>query len=117
MSYVITGGNRTERFIAESCLRWCIAKFPLNRVKIHLRFAPIVSAQGWCLEGELNREYNITISTKYHSISLMAKTIIHELVHVKQWTTGEWDISDDGEKEADEIAKDIGNMLWKADLI
>ena len=114
MSYEIIGGNKMERYIAEKCINWCVAKFPLNRVKIKLRFADIKSADGW-VEKLDNREFEITISKNYEAISLMTETIIHELVHVRQWITKKWD--DDGENEADEVSRDLSKMLWGANLI
>jgi len=114
VSYKISGGNKTERHIAERCLCWCVEKFPLKGVNIYLRFAPITSAHGWATKTD-RYNYEVTISTQYVFLSLMTETIIHELVHIKQWKTGEW--VGDGEDEADEKAREISNLLWKANLI
>jgi hypothetical protein len=114
VSYEIVGANKTERYISECCLKWCIAKFPLNRIKIKVRFANIKSAHGW-VEQEGKREFVITISKDYEYLSELTSTILHELIHVKQWVTKEYD--GDGEDEADEKAREISNLLWKANLI
>jgi hypothetical protein len=114
MMYKISGGNRVERALVDRCLEWCIVKFPLNGVHIDVRLVPITSAHGW-VEHEDGVEFTITISTKYPSLSLLTETILHELVHVRQWCSGEWE--GDGEEEADRVAREISIMLWNANLI
>ena len=42
-------------------------------------------------------------------------TIVHEMVHVKQWTTGKW--RGDGEREAYRLQYKLTDRLWKDDIL
>tara|TARA_Y100000034_G_scaffold114926_1_gene151513 strand:+ start:326 stop:529 length:204 start_codon:yes stop_codon:yes gene_type:complete len=67
------------------------------------------------VEQKEKREFVITISKDYEYLSELTSTILHELIHIKQWVTKEYD--GDGEEEADVQSRKIANMLWNASLI
>ena len=42
-------------------------------------------------------------------------TLVHELVHVKQWETNKW--TGDGEKEAEKLQYKLTDKLWKNGIL
>ena len=70
---------------------------------------------GYCEEtNHKNRLYNIAISND-QSIRNFVMTIIHEMIHVKQYVRNEW--VGDGEKEAWNTQERLTDELWRDDIL
>ena len=97
---------------------WCIKRLGLSRMrklKIHIKIRPCRDyCAGYCEEGNTDRSYVITIDNN-QSLRDFVMTIVHEMVHVKQWVRNEW--TGDGESEAWELQEKLTDELWKENII
>lgn len=102
-SVLISGGNKRERKIAEDVIVWCIGKLMprMKTLDIEVEFENLKKegAYGFCLEGDNNREFIITINRGMNLLDLVS-TICHEMVHVKQYARRE-------------LRSVNGNVMWK----
>ena len=110
----VTGGKPHERFLTRSVVGECYGHFRLSphlvEVRVSLDSYKAIGCSGSCLEGETEHSYDIQISTE-QTVRDFVATIVHEMVHVNQWETGEWD--EDGEDEADYYQYRLTDKLWK----
>ena len=114
----IVGGNNFESSIAKNTVAWCIKRLGLNRMRkldvyVNIRYCRNYCA-GYCEEGNADRSYIITIANN-QSLRDFVMTIVHEMVHVKQWVRNEW--TGDGESEAWELQEKLTDELWKENII
>lgn len=110
MNFVlVTGGTKKQRMLVEGIVNWCIKELmPRYRtLDIHVQLRDILmkeGAYGWCFQQD-NREFELDIHKKEGDFIKgkedMIKTIMHEMVHVWQYSSG--------------IAKQYANgkMMWK----
>lgn len=93
-----------HRYLAADIVRWC---YTTQRIDIDQKVKTIVLTVGTlenlgccgsCEEGDDPDTYHIAIARDQSHKDFMA-TLMHELVHMNQWVTGEWD--GDGEDEAE----------------
>ena len=64
--------------------------------------------------------YKIDLSDKLfrnegYDLAKIERTLIHEMVHVWQWETNDWD--DDGEAEAEHWQYKLTDKLWKEGIL
>ena len=87
----VIGGRKKERELAYEVVNWCIRKM-MPRIKtfqITLSFEKIdTGAYGYCMEDDSNREFTLTIN-KGLPIQELIGTIVHEMIHVKQYARKE----------------------------
>ena len=117
MAITVNGGYKyQQRFVlsvAQACIEWF---WPLSDkehsliINIEL-VKELEDCYGDCVDGDEDNCYNITIATSTRPIRDLAATIVHEMVHLKQYVTGEWE--DDGEKEASDLEYELTDKFWK----
>ena len=110
----VTGGTRQQKEIVIAVGEWFIKHFGLYNAECYFRLKDYVNCWGECEEGRMPNTYRIFVA-KNQSIRDFAATVVHELVHVKQWETGRW--SGDGEREANRLQFTITDKLWKGGII
>ena len=83
------GGKKKERELAFEVVKWCIKKMMpgVRTLDITVSFENIDSL-GYCMEEDTNREFTITIR-KGLSIQELIGTVVHEMIHVKQYVRKE----------------------------
>ena len=93
MNFVtVTGGNKTQRKVAEITTHQMIAellpRFRTLDIEVKLKKFPKSDrdAIGWCLMQENNRTFEIEIN-KDIGIKELVTTVCHEMVHVWQYAT------------------------------
>lgn len=110
-SYLINGA-KSEKFeaLASDVICWCFNKLlPYHstiHVDVHFKGIRKGGADGYCEWIDSNvapREFKITVERSLGKENII-KTIIHEMVHVKQYAKG----------ELAERYKDGHKQLWKA---
>lgn len=102
MNYIeINGGRKVERELADRIISWCVFKLlpRHSTLEITLNFEELEKAFGYCLEGDTNSEFELSISKSLPVEDLVA-TICHEMIHVKQYARRELRCVD-------------GKILWK----
>ncbi len=94
-----TGGSRKEQIRAKKAIIWSLEELKLSRLKtlqILLKIEELEDCHGYCEQID-NREFNIGVDNS-QDIKNFIMTVMHEMVHVKQYVRNKWD--GDGEKEA-----------------
>ena len=103
-----------ERQIIEATVKWCGEYLFLDNVSISIRIKNYDDCWGSCVEGEVKKSYRITVANN-QSLRDFVATVVHEMIHVKQWETGKW--HGDGEEECDKRQYNITDKLWKCGVI
>ena len=90
----ITGGRKKQRQVVEHVLKWSIKKLNLHRIRtLNLTFS-IKSLKS--LYGQLEqlddkrREFSVVLDKNVDTKDLI-RTVIHEMVHIKQYIRKEMD--------------------------
>ena len=90
----ITGGRKIQRQIVEDAVKWSIKKLNLHRIRtLNLTFS-IKSLKS--LYGQLEqlddkrREFSVVLDKNVDTKDLI-RTVIHEMVHIKQYIRKEMD--------------------------
>tara|TARA_Y100000034_G_C6691405_1_gene304459 strand:- start:215 stop:559 length:345 start_codon:yes stop_codon:yes gene_type:complete len=94
-----TGGSRKEQIQAKKAILWSLKELKLSRLKglqISLKIGELEDCYGYCEQIE-NREFNIGVDNT-QDIKNFIMTVMHEMVHVKQYVRNKW--VGDGEGEA-----------------
>ena len=68
---------------------------------------------GTCSETSIGK-YKIMVVAN-QSLRDFVATIVHEMVHVKQWETQKW--TGDGEREAERLQYKLTDELWQEDVL
>ena len=86
---IVVGGKKKERELAEEVVAWSIKKLMprMKTLDITISFENI-DAYGYCMEEDTNRQFTLTIQ-KGMSFFDMVSTIVHEMIHVKQYARRE----------------------------
>ena len=100
-----TGSTKANRALAEKTILWSIKKLGLNRLRslnIDVKLKNLTDGEfGFCDIQDDNRNFIIEVN-KNVSIKNFVSTIIHEMVHVKQYARNEMNGDD---------------MRWKSKII
>ena len=88
----VTGGNKKQQKHATNIAHWCIRQL-MPRMKtldiwIHLKKKLDGEVDGYCWEGENNRQHFIEIKKTLEGDNFIT-CVMHEMVHVKQQARGE----------------------------
>ena len=90
----ITGGRKKQRLVVEDAVKWSIKKLNLHRIRtLNLTFS-IKSLKS--LYGQLEqlddkrREFSVVLDKNVDTKDLI-RTVIHEMVHIKQYIRKEMD--------------------------
>lgn len=111
ISLYVKGGNRFQKHIVNQTVDWCMGKLmpKVRRIHINVHLRNIKEADGYCenmasdpvdFVGSSPRYFNIEIEKKL-SLMEMISTIIHEMVHVRQYVNRE-------------LADGSANTKWKS---
>jgi len=107
-----------EKTIARKTIKWCIKNLGLSRLKkldINVNIKVLKDCYGYCEEiNHKDRKYNIVISNNQH-LRYLVMTIIHEMIHIKQYIRNKW--SGDGEREASINESKLADKLWKENIL
>jgi len=98
--------------IANKVVVWCRNYFSISKdVTIQLRLDIYKDLDCWGVSEQMeDKVYSVIISTD-QSLRDFIATIVHEMVHVKQWESDEWD--GDGEAEAAHLQYRVTDHMWK----
>ena len=116
----IKGGTQSEKSIAVKVIDWCFEKGIVTKSNIDINMEILEDNDCWgsCIESDgirLDTEgFDITISNE-QSVRDFIATIMHEMIHVNQYITGEWE--GDGEKEAEDRQYKLTDKFLKEILI
>ena len=112
---MVKGGLQHERDMTRLVVSWCINHFNLDvhTTNIDVTLDVITDCFGTCVDND-EGGYDITISIN-QSLRNFIATITHEMIHVKQYVTGEW--QGDGEKECEELQYVLADKIWKEDIL
>lgn len=109
MNFVlVTGGTKKQRKLVEGIVKWCIKelmpRYRTLEIEVCLRDTLKEGAYGWCEQVD-KRNFRVDIHKKeaefFKGKEDQIKTIIHEMVHVWQYSSGI------AQQRAD------GKMMWK----
>jgi hypothetical protein len=118
---IIRGGKKHERDAAEKIIQWCFDNKVVVRhgIDIDMKICKYSTYKCWgtCVDSFNDIDmssFDITIAND-QSIRDFVATIIHEMVHVNQYITGEWD--GDGESEAEYWQYKLADKFWKEGVL
>ena len=137
MIVCVSGSNKDKRVIAENAVIWSIKKLGLSRLSSlnsDVKLKKMKEGEfGYCSVGDTIREFCLDINSNV-SIKDLVATIIHEMVHVRQFARKEMDT--DGmrwksrnipentdymdlpwEKEAYRLEEKYVKEIWESNLI
>lgn len=85
----VTGGTKKQRELAESLAYFCVQKLMPKKktLDVTITLGKLDEVLGWCL-WETATEFSVDIEKK-QSLRRLLETVAHEMVHVKQYATGE----------------------------
>ena len=114
MSIRVKGGIHQDKTITLSVINWCITHFHLDSgIDINISLLSFTDCYGTCVDNN-NDGYDIEINSN-QSLRDFVATIVHEMVHVKQYVTGEW--QGEGEREANKLQYKLADKIWKENVI
>jgi len=117
ITFHITGGHAHLRRIAKTTLDWSHLRLGITSIiprTITLTIEKLPDYCGECLPSKHPNNFNIIISPE-QSIRDFVGTVIHEMIHVRQYIEGEW--TGDGERECGELEMLMTDELWRSGLI
>ena len=111
----VIGGQQHERDMTRIVVSWCINHFNLDvhKTSINILLGAYTDCYGTCVDND-EGGYDITISFNQTLRDFVA-TIVHEMVHVKQYVTGKW--KGTGEQEASNLQYKLTDKLWKENIL
>ena len=105
--------SRTE--IAMDSVAWLQNHLRVHcRVDIKLSTSDEIDCWGMAWEQEKPNSYCITIAVDQSLRDFLA-TCVHEMIHVKQWATG--DYWGDGEREANRKQYRLADRIWRSNIL
>jgi uncharacterized alpha/beta hydrolase family protein len=97
----VFGGKKKEREVAEAVVAWSLKKLMprMRTLSVTVQFNKL-DAYGYCMMGDNNREFVLDINKGLNLPDLIS-TIVHEMIHVKQYARKELRYDRNG------------NQMWK----
>ena len=90
----ITGGRKKQRQVVEDVVKWSIKKLNLHRIRtLNLTFSIKTLKSLYCQLEQLDdkrREFSVVLDKNVDTKDLI-RTVIHEMVHIKQYIRKEMD--------------------------
>ena len=109
--------KRVDRELVTSVVQWFLGRYSMNRksqehriVKVNLKDSKVMKCWGECYEGDDGIDYVIDVAVD-QSLRDFIATLMHEMVHVRQWETGEW--KGEGEREASQLQFELADDFWR----
>jgi hypothetical protein len=90
-SIEVSGSTKSNRQLAFDAAAWYIKKFMprMRTLEINIDLVKLNEGiYGYCMEGDTNREFSLEIN-KTLSVEDLVGTVIHEMIHVKQYARKE----------------------------
>ena len=94
MDVRVTGGSKFQREIVHKVIEWTIKRLKLSRMSsldIHVILRKLRGADGFCSTEDDSRRKFIIEAHKTLGLRQLIMTLIHEMVHVKQFARNEMD--------------------------
>ena len=114
MTYISVNGGYELGSVAEKVVHWCVEQFEIEPDRIDVSIQrKYKDCWGTCDELSKGR-YKIGVVAR-QSLRDFVATVVHEMVHVKQWETGRW--RGDGEREAERLQYKLTDKLWREDVL
>jgi hypothetical protein len=105
----------THRLIALKVIDWVLEHYGIY-ASIRLKVGEYKDFKCWGQAGEGDKENHYIIEVaKDQTLRDFVATVVHEMVHVKQWETGKW--RGDGEAEAEHWQYKLTDKLWKEGIL
>jgi len=115
---IVKGGKQWQRDIVNKSVDWCLGRLSLksmHRLHVTIVIGYLDDCCGWCKAvEETNRIFRIAINND-QSLREFVMTIVHEMIHVKQYARNEWLL--DGEPEAWGSQEILTDELWLSDIL
>ena len=117
---IVTSNENHElhEIIAYDVAEWCLEYFDIEdkvkKVTIDITGSSLRGAWGECSEGKQEDTYVVKINPNQILRDFIA-TVVHEMVHVKQWATGVW--RGEGELEAKQLQYTLTDKMWQEKVI
>ena len=107
--------------ITHDAIRWFLCRYGMEsdqensdkKIQVSLTEYKDIKCWGECVEGKLY-DYEIKLATDQCLRDYLA-TVMHEMVHVRQWERYRW--TGDGEKEAEELQYKLADDFWTCGII
>jgi hypothetical protein len=114
MCISVTGGKQHQRSSVAIAADWFagIAMPDSDRVVVEVRIQNLTDSWGWVSEGD-GSVYLVSLE-RNQGLRSMLRTLMHELLHVRQYERGTW--GGDGEREA-EASEVLADAVWISGLI
>ena len=125
MGVRITGGSKHQREIVYKVIEWTIKRLKLARMSslyIYVALKKLRGVDGYCsMEDDTRRMFTIEIH-KNLKLRQLIMTLIHEMVHVKQFARNEMDdfrVNDRYRWKSGTVPKNITyyNMPWEKEAL
>lgn len=86
----VVGSTKKNRDLAYKAASWYINKYMprMRTLDITINLIKLKGAYGFCMECDTNREFEIEIDKTLNKQDLVS-TVIHEMIHVKQYARKE----------------------------
>ena len=121
----VSGGRVHERDMVYKVVLWCMKKFDMyhEAIRIDARIKKLKDDAGYCEEkwepvvndeGHISAKYQITVAQN-QMLRDFVMTIVHEMIHVRQYVSGRW--HGDGEAEAWALQESYTDELWRENII
>ena len=112
---LVRGGLPHERDMTRIIVSWCMNHFNLDvhKTDINVLLRTYTDCYGTCVDND-EGGYDIEINFNQPLRDFVA-TIVHEMVHVKQYVTGKW--KGTGEQEASNLQYKLTDKLWKENIL
>ena len=114
----VTGGNKTQRQVAENVVYHMIKKLMprLRNIEIEVKLKKLTDddAVGYCMMLDNRRDYLIEVS-KDLTIKDFVMTLCHEMVHVKQYVRKEMD-DWNGKAVAYRLQAKLAKECWNKEI-
>lgn len=113
------GGRLIHRDIAATTVDW-FAKWMMHdtdRVIIQIRIQKLTDSWGWAsqrIDTEQREKIYLIALDQRQALRSFVQTLIHELMHIRQYERGSW--IGDGEAEA-ESSEVLADAIWLSGLI
>jgi len=114
----VVGGKKLERDIAKKTVAWSIKRLGISRIRnldIFIKIKNLDDCTGYCQKLNDNARSFIIAVDNNQSLRDFVVTVIHEMVHVKQYVRNKWD--GDGESEAWGLQDTLADEIWKENSI
>ena len=110
----VNGGTKLHKEMTTKVAKWVLKHYGLKNTILFIQLRPYEDCWGYCVEGRTEHSYRIMVAHD-QSVRDFVATLVHELIHVKQWETGKW--TGNGEKECERLQYKLTDKIWKKGIL